>query len=275
MSAEGASNLSPFAGVVFNAHIFGRNLAHLHRPGPDDEDDNLQGEFWKRHRHIDNTLSKTLLLLPTHLRLPKGIRDPNIIFINMSIHTSTICLHQAAIFKLEQKKLPQALIDQSSTRCFLAATEIVKIVKMIAYGNCSGVCTVPSMQRPRIDHLFQMNPFIAFCLYVCARVFIQVVKKSPGQKDVRALLEFIIAAMQQFKRINPLSESFLVQLSLDLQGTGMDSLQQKTSQSTSTVSNPLFVVSDPRTASWFSSRTYRMLISDRRNGTHDMDALRC
>lgn len=148
MTPEGAANLSPFSGVIFMAHIFGRNLTHLHRPGPNDADDDLQGEFWKRHRHLDNTLLKTSLMLPAHLRLPTGIRDPNIIFINMSIHTSTICLHQAAIYKVETKKLPQNMIDQSSTRCLLAATEIANIMRMISHMDCLGVSTDLTQRRP-------------------------------------------------------------------------------------------------------------------------------
>ncbi|KAL8666547.1 MAG: hypothetical protein Q9202_001345 [Teloschistes flavicans] len=214
MTPEGAANLSPFSGVIFMAHIFGRNLNHLHRPGPDDADEDLQGGFWKRHRHLDNTLLKTSLMLPAHLRLPTGIRDPNIIFINMSIHTSTICLHQAAIHKVETKKLPPNMIEQSSTRCLLAATEIANIMRMISHMDCLG-----------------MNPFLAFCLYVAARVFIHVLKKSPNESQIRSSLEFIVVAMQHFKKINPLSDSFLIQLSLDLEGTELDFTLQNPSHS--------------------------------------------
>ncbi|KAL8755194.1 MAG: hypothetical protein Q9199_003828 [Rusavskia elegans] len=216
ITLEGASNLSPFAGIVFMAHIFGRNLTHLHRPGSDDRDDDLQGDFWKRHRALDNTLLHTSLSLPPHLRLPAGIRDVNIVFINMSIHTSTICLHQAAIFKADQNKLPQSIIDQSSTRCLLAATEIANIMRLICHLDSKG-----------------MNPFMAFCLYVAARVFIHVLKKSPNEAVVRSSLEFLLVAMQQFRKVNPLSESFLIQLGLDSQGTGVDFLLQNPSHSAS------------------------------------------
>lgn len=139
MTPEGAANLSPFAGVVYMAHIFGKSLTHLHRPGADEKDDDLQGEFWKRHRQIDNTLLKTSLSLPLHLRLPAGIRSPNCVFLNMCIHTSTICLHQAALSKAEQNKLPPSLMEQSSARCLLAATEVTNIMRLISHLDCQGV----------------------------------------------------------------------------------------------------------------------------------------
>ncbi|KAL8736190.1 MAG: hypothetical protein Q9166_000345 [cf. Caloplaca sp. 2 TL-2023] len=236
ISSEGASKLSPFAGTVFMAHIFGRNLTHLHRPTQDEDDHDLQGEFWKRHRSLDNTLLHTSMSLPPHLRLPAGIRDVNIVFINMSIHTSTICLHQAAIFKADQRKLPQSVIDQSSTRCLLAATEIANIMRLISHLDSKGVCLDLWCRGYVFADHGQMNPFLAFCLYVAARVFIHELKKSPNESEIRSSLEFLLAAMQLFRRTNPLSESFLIQLGLDLQGTGMDFLLQNPNQTSTSMS---------------------------------------
>lgn len=139
MTSQGAMTISSFAGVVFMAHFFGKNLHHLHRPGPDEREDDLQGEFWKRHRNLDNILLQRSLALPPHLRLPSAIRDGNAIFINMAIHTSTITLHQAAIFKAKRNGLPMSLIEQSQTRCTLAATEITNILKLISHLDTESV----------------------------------------------------------------------------------------------------------------------------------------
>lgn len=68
----------------------------------------------------------------------------------------------------------------------------------------------------------QMNPFMAFCLYVAARVFVQFLKKDPTDQEVRTSMEFLLTAMSALKRKNPLVESFLVQLNLDIEGSGLD-----------------------------------------------------
>lgn len=68
----------------------------------------------------------------------------------------------------------------------------------------------------------QMHPFLPFCLYVAARVFVQYLKNRPEDQQVRASLHFLLSAMQVLKRKNPLTESFLVQLDVDLEGTGLD-----------------------------------------------------
>jgi len=67
-----------------------------------------------------------------------------------------------------------------------------------------------------------MNPFLAFCLYVAARVFVQYLKFRPKDQQMSASLHFLLDAMHALKRRNPLTESFLVQLDVDLEGAGID-----------------------------------------------------
>ena len=205
LAGEGTSGLSSYAAVCLLATLFGRNLTHLHRPQDDDNDHDLNGEFWKRHRSIDNILLNTSLSLPAHLRLPYGLNDPNIIFANMNVHTSTICLHQAAIFKADKHKLPLQISAESKRRCIVAADQITNIMKMCSHLDLS-----------------QLNPFIVFCLYVAARVFVQYLKSKKEDSTVRASLTFLLSAMIALRSKNPLTESFLVQLDVDLEGSGLN-----------------------------------------------------
>ena len=207
LNSQGAAALSSFGGVVLMAHFFGCNLLHLQRPEPDDREHDIQGVFWKRHRSMDNTLLNTSLNLPLHLRLPAGVRDPNTVFLNLNIHTSTICLHQAAIFKAEQNNMPNSLIEQSNTRCLLAASEITSIMRLINHLDASG-----------------MNPFMAFCVYIAARVFVHFLKRSPHEEEVLVSLRFLLNAMNALKRTQPITGSFLIQLNLDIQASGLGAL---------------------------------------------------
>ena len=67
----------------------------------------------------------------------------------------------------------------------------------------------------------QMNPFISFCLYVSARVFVQYLKSRPDDSQTADSLRFLLSAMNALKRRNPLTESFLVQLDVDLEALGV------------------------------------------------------
>ncbi|KAI0421232.1 fungal-specific transcription factor domain-containing protein [Xylaria grammica] len=204
MSPAGAAKLSAFGGIVLMATLFGRNLTHLHRPDVDDRDHDMNGEFWKRHRLLDNILLNTSLCLPSQLKLPAGLNNPNIVFTNMNIHTSTICLHQAAIFKADKNVLPPTVSAESKVRCITAANEIASIMRMTSHMDLSA-----------------MNPFISFCLYVAARVFVQYLKSRPDDCQTADSLRFLLAAMNALKKKNPLTESFLVQLDVDLEALGL------------------------------------------------------
>lgn len=139
LSPAGAAKLSAFGSIVLMACLFGRNLTHLHRPDVDDRDHDMNGAFWKRHRLLDNILLNTSLCLPSSLKLPTGLGDPNIVFTNMNIHTSTICLHQAAIFKAEKNRLPPTVSAESKLRCIAAANEIASIMRMTSHMDLSTV----------------------------------------------------------------------------------------------------------------------------------------
>ena len=149
LSQDQVASLSSFAGVVYTTHFYGMNHTHLHRAEPDDQEDNLQGKFWKRHSWFDNILSNTSLALPSHLRLPQGVRNCNIVFLNFSIHTSTICLHQAAIFKAELNRLPVSVIDRSRNRCLLAAGEIANIMRMTSHLDIGAVSLAINISKGR------------------------------------------------------------------------------------------------------------------------------
>lgn len=205
LNGLGTDTISSFSGVILLATLYGRNLTHLHRPNDDDNDHDLSGAFWRRHRQLDNILLNISLSMPAAIRLPAAMSDANAIFVNMNIHTAAICLHQAAIFKADKHRLPAQISAESKRRCIVAADQITNIMKMISH----------------ID-LSLMNPFLAFCLYVAARVFVQYLKSRKDDQTVMSALNFLLSAMQALKVKNPLTESFLVQLDVDLEGSGLN-----------------------------------------------------
>lgn len=54
-----------------------------------------------------------------------------------------------------------------------------------------------------------------------ARVFVQYLKSRPDDDAIADSLRFLLAAMNAMKSKNPLTESFLVQLDVDLESLGM------------------------------------------------------
>lgn len=69
-----------------------------------------------------------------------------------------------------------------------------------------------------------MNPFIAFCLFVAARVFVQYLKKIPGHQEILGHLGFLLTALRALQRKIALTELFSIQLNLDIEGSGLDAI---------------------------------------------------
>ena len=67
-----------------------------------------------------------------------------------------------------------------------------------------------------------MNPFIPFFIFLAARVFIQHVKLHPNDHDTASSIRFLLSAMTAMQVMNPLAASFLVQLDVELEGTGLE-----------------------------------------------------
>jgi len=49
----------------------------------------------------------------------------------------------------------------------------------------------------------------------------------PNDQQIKSSLRFLLQAMQALRRKNPLTESFLAQLNVDLETAGIQGLQQK------------------------------------------------
>jgi len=73
----------------------------------------------------------------------------------------------------------------------------------------------------KLTLMTQMNPFMAFCLYVAGRVFVQYLRAHPNDQQTAASFHFLLSAMHALKKKNPLNCSFLAQLEMDMLGAGL------------------------------------------------------
>ena len=145
LTADGATELSSTAAVALVACLFGRTLTHLHRVEPGDQPgDAVNGGFWKRQRKLDAVMTNTLLYLPDRLRASFGGKQPNVLFLNVTIHAAIICVHQAAVRQAEEHDCGDEIIRSSATRAYNAAEEIVNIMKLVSHVDSANV-NIPTL----------------------------------------------------------------------------------------------------------------------------------
>ncbi|GJC80708.1 citrinin biosynthesis transcriptional activator ctnR [Colletotrichum liriopes] len=207
---KGAS-YSTFAGAVIICFIFNKLLKHVHWERPNDRPTDVEyGEFWNRHRDMDNMLSSAFMFLPERFRLPQSMRDPTAVHTNLNLHASVICLHHAAIDRIEKYKLPDSLKAASQLRLRTAAEEVVNIVKLTSHMN-SGY----------------KSPMVALSLYSAASVYIYSAKCNPeagiSTADLQNL-KFIITAMEAIGRKHVITQAFLQQIFMDVERNGLSGI---------------------------------------------------
>ncbi|KAK4947863.1 hypothetical protein LTR10_013371 [Elasticomyces elasticus] len=210
MTPTGVKNLSLFAANATIAALFGRTLTHLHRKdlpyegsGPDDE------TFWRRHNYLDTILLHTLQYLPDDLRIRAGISSPQIVLLHINIQASTICLHQAAIFKARTSPAPQnTTLEDSKARCLHATENMMTILRLL---------------DPAV--LQNIGPWLPYCLYLAARVLVQTLSDQDQQHDVDTAkhlesLDLLMNVLRNMKTKNPYTSSLLMQLERDIAAFG-------------------------------------------------------
>ncbi|KAI1816753.1 hypothetical protein GGS20DRAFT_536077 [Poronia punctata] len=213
---RGEHPYSSFAGNAIVCHIFNLILRHAHRlKANDSPEDYEHGAYWNRHRDLDNTLSSAFMFLPPAFGLPDNYRDLTAVNLNLNLHASVICLHHAAIERIESNNLSESLLKVSQGRLATAAQEIINILKLTSH-----LSTNPK------------TPLAALSLFCAATVYIYFCRPSPSPSPSLSPspshitnLDFILSSMEAIGRTHSMTRSFLDQAILDIEANGIDMTQ--------------------------------------------------
>ena len=115
------------------SNLCGRTVSHIHRVDPDEDGNEPDVVFWRRHRRLDKVLLDCLQHLPERMKLHSAVQNPNIVMIHMNIHSSIICLHQTALERNDQTTggSPGNSISESRQRCLTAAENIATLLRVV------------------------------------------------------------------------------------------------------------------------------------------------
>lgn len=183
MTGDGAASISSLGGVVIMACLFGKNLTHLHRSTDSDRPGDPSGEFWKRHHKLDAILMTTSMYLPDHLRMPSQSKDANVPYLNMVIHSATICLHQAAILKAEKHNLSSKVVRESTERCHVAAGEIVGLSRLISQLDLATVSALLWMRASFLTNATVDEPFYLLLPIRCRTNILACIQEAPKRRE--------------------------------------------------------------------------------------------
>jgi hypothetical protein len=182
--------------------FLGRLNVHVNRPNHDKD-------YITRHRELDNLLATIQFSISQDLKYVPGSLNMQAAFLQNLLSIGTVLLNQAALYKSQLQELPLRLSDLAS-RCHMGALEIATTLR--------GTANV---------HISRQCPYTAFCIYVGARVFVEMLRQpaptappssGPTREDLQGDLNLLLTALQTFSERVPLAGHFLMQLEADLNG---------------------------------------------------------
>ncbi|KAI0163069.1 fungal-specific transcription factor domain-containing protein [Pestalotiopsis sp. NC0098] len=155
--------------------------------------DTDNGGYWKQHRRLDDHL--TILRTSISSTAPHlNYRNPHEASVHLVVQAATIRLHQSAIQRLQPLDASNMLMDQSEDRAFLAAEEIVHIMK--ATSNAQ---------------LIMRNPIALFSMASALLVMIGRLDSDDGSHHEDNLV-FLLNMLAIAGRGNPVARSLAEQL---------------------------------------------------------------
>ncbi|KAG7143580.1 Abscisic acid cluster transcription factor abl7 like protein [Verticillium longisporum] len=199
---------SSFAGRILAAHLFHKTMEHTEQPAAKGNPEDVKnGLYWEQHRDIDNSLATLLMALPETLRLPRNIRSPNAVFVNVMNQAAIISLHRAAQWTMRSLRdiLPEHTVRQSQNRLLPAAEEILHVFRMV----------------PDIEATMQ-NAMLTFAAYMAALVFLEDFAAEHSQQS-ESNMDFLVGMLVTVGRNNAMVASLANQLAIDMHHLGIKS----------------------------------------------------
>ncbi|KAL9028247.1 MAG: hypothetical protein Q9196_003359 [Gyalolechia fulgens] len=128
-----AGLLCPLQGTALVSSLSIRSVTHVNQVHKEHSFDAPGYDFWTHHHHLNELLNHASNSTLAHLKPIEGKTEPNVVFINVILQSSIICLHQAVIYRISrvEKRTAPAVRLESEQRCFEAVQELISAVRYI------------------------------------------------------------------------------------------------------------------------------------------------
>jgi hypothetical protein len=211
-AGKGESTISSLACVCVSVSLLRHSSSRIHRVHLYGNDGGLEESFWKQNQGYDDILTHIFRVLPEHLRLPRGIKDVNMVFANLCIHASTIFVHQDPISRGEKCRTLDWHLMGINHHCLSAASQIAAIARMLSDLDMLKVYSALFPWTHNEANHHQHNIFVPFPLFLAARVCVQHLKYPPDDSTIKSSLHFLVSVLNILKSRNPLSAMLLSRL---------------------------------------------------------------
>ncbi|KAL5611318.1 hypothetical protein FOBRF1_007435 [Fusarium oxysporum] len=174
---------------------------------PQPSSDSLDNdEYWNQLKSINDGLLTLTDILPTNLQLPQAFACQHAIFVNILIHTATMCLHKTAAQKARciQGFEAERVVNESYGRMFVAAMNVLDV-----------------FQQTQDLVMALKNPIQDYTAYIATLVFLEDFKaRSSIQSKNNAL--FLIGIFRTAGETHAVARMLSAQLGTQLEIYNID-----------------------------------------------------
>ncbi|KAF4495855.1 Zn(II)2Cys6 transcriptional activator [Fusarium agapanthi] len=193
---------SSFAYRITTTHLFHECLDHTYQEHQSSDLTDIQnGQFWKRHRDLDTSLSTAFITLPEKLR---GSHTQEATNINLQLHTASICIHRVGAVQAKKHNIPADVLSNTQARLVPSADAIFNMIA----------------SQPDVTTMFG-KPLVTFAAYMATYVFLEdyvSAQNRTSEMKMTALMDLMIT----IGRENPVTASAAIQMAHELRKTGID-----------------------------------------------------
>jgi hypothetical protein len=146
----------------------------------DDAHNGANDGYWTKHREVENELLSLMVRLPRSLQLPQSSACQQAIFVNVLIHSATMCLHKTAIRRTRGQEGFEVDYHrrESRSRMLAAAAQVLAVFRL----------TEDIMAVVK-------NPIQDYAAYIAAVVFLEDVA-TEGNVESKENLAFLLRVLQ-------------------------------------------------------------------------------
>ena len=125
--------LCPLQGTALVSSLSIRSVTHVSQVHKEHSFDAPGYDFWTHHHHLNEILNHASNSTLAHLKPIERKIEPNVVFVNVILQSSIICVHQAVIYRVSrvEKRTTPVVRVESEQRCFEAVQELISAIGYI------------------------------------------------------------------------------------------------------------------------------------------------
>lgn len=148
--------LSPSQGAIVSNTLCIRCFAHINEAQRESALGYHYYDFWTHHQHLFESTNHASTHTLAHLKSRQLMTNASVLYVNIVLQATILCLHEAAITRVNKTKVSSPLVSESETICIDAALEISDLMRYVPQSSHAKVSIPASCETLITEHVIPL-----------------------------------------------------------------------------------------------------------------------